>query len=302
MPKRGVSLDIHAMIQDDNFMRRFTAFLLIGLFLIPGCASSGKNARPVSSNAPASPALSKSVAEEVAIGKQIHAAILSQFYPYTDPKVVNYINQLAERFASHAGRKLPYRFTLLYSDKIYATSAPGGFIYLTTGLLYFLENEAQLAAVMAHEIGELQFQDRRLSRSRKILDAVTKGGNMLAPAFGDIGALALLGLVAVNVVADRKILNPEEKLVKADKLALHYMLASGYDPEGLRDFLYKFLSAKNEVIPLFLDYAKSRPITQERIESLQREFLKLPFQDKTLTMNRKEYQEMMTGVAEIYQR
>ncbi len=282
-------------------MRRPLAILLIFL-MISGCASDKKNSSSIEAGVSVRPPLSKSMAEEVAIGEQINAEIMSSFYPYTEPKVVSYLNKIGENLASHAGRKMPYRFTLLYSEKIYATSAPGGFIYLTTGMISFLENEAELAAVMAHEIGELQFQDPKLSSSRKVLAAVTKGGGLVAPAFGGIGMLALLGLVGVNMVANKKEPSAEQKLSKADTLALHYMVDSGYDPQGMIDFLYKFLSSNNEVIPYFFDYAKSRPITEERFHSLQKEFLKLPLQEKTLLVNRKEYKEMIAGVAEIYQR
>ena len=282
-------------------MRRLPALLLITTILVSGCASDGKKAAPASNVVP--PAnLSRSEAEEHAIGEQIHATIMSSFYPYTEPKMVNYLNKMGENLSSHAGRKLPYRFTLLYSDKIYAASAPGGFIYLTTGMLYFLENEAELAAVLSHEIGELQFQDPKLSQSRKILEAVTKTGAAVAPAFGGIGMLAMLGLVGVNMVTDKATPTPDQKMIKADKLALHYMVDSGYDPQGMIDLLYKFLGSKNEVIPYFFDYAKSRPITEERFKSLQKEFRALPLEGKTLSVKRKEYQEMMAGVAEIYQR
>ena len=282
-------------------MRRPIAFLLI-LFLISGCASDKKNSSSIQTGTSEHRPLSKSEAEEVAIGEEINASIMSSFYPYTEPKVVNYLNEIGEKLALRAGRKIPYRFTLLYSEKIYATSAPGGFIYLTTGMLYFLENEAELAAVMAHEIGELQFQDPQLSSSRKVLNAVTKGGGLVAPAFGGIGMLALLGLVGVSMAANKTGPSPEQKLSKADSLALHYMVDSGYDPQGMVDLLYKFLSSNNEVIPYFFDYAKSRPITEARFQALQKEFSKLPLQEKTLMVNRKEYKEMTAGVAEIYQR
>lgn len=282
-------------------MRRPLAFLLI-LFLVSGCAtSSGNNSSETHAASSFPKPIPKVLAEEVAIGEQINATIMSSFYPYTEPKVVNYLNLIGGKLAANAGRRLPYRFTLLYSDKIYATSAPGGFVYLTTGMLYFLENEAELAAVLSHEIGELQFQDPKLSRSRKVLDAVTKGGSAVAPVFGEIGMLAMLGLVGVNMVADKK-RKGNPNLSKSDKLALHYMVESGYDPQGMVDLLYKFISAKNEVIPYFFDYAKSRPITEDRFHSLQSEFAKLPLQDKTLSVNRKEYKEMIAGVAEIYQR
>ncbi len=275
----------------------FLLFLFLGLFFT-GCAATHKqnknspNLSPVPPNSP-----------EVAMGEKINAEILSSFYPYTDPKVVAYVNKVGSALAAKAARKdLPYRFTILYNDKIYATSAPGGFIYLTTGMLYFLDNEAELAAVLAHEIGELQYHDPTLSRSKKILNAMVRGGTVIGPAFGEIGALAALGLVAVQGINKAGQLTPEKKLQQADKWALSYMVEGGYDPQGMIDFFYSFLKADKDLAPYFFDYYQSRPITEDRYFSVQEQFSKLPLQNKAFTTNRQAYQDVMQGVQEIYKR
>lgn len=274
--------------------RIFYGFLIATLFF-SGCATHRGAHR-----APSASILSP-VAEEVALGEKIHAHILSSFYPYTEPAVVAYIQKIGTALAASAERKdLPYHFTILYNDKIYATSSPGGFIYLTTGLIHFLDNEAELAAVIAHEIGELQYQDPRLSRSRKILDAVTQGGAAVAPALGSIGVLATLGLVMVHAMAEAGDLTFEERIQRADTSALHYMVEAGFDPQGLIDHLYKFLNAGQEIIPFFYDYQQSRPITIERFQSLQLEFAKLSLEGKTFSTNRQVYQETTKPVHEIY--
>ena len=79
----------------------------------------------------------------------------------------------------------------LYSEKIYATSAPGGFVYVTTGMLTYLENEAELAGILAHEIGEQQFKDPRFSKIQKGIEHMTHGVALVGPLFGQIGALAV---------------------------------------------------------------------------------------------------------------
>ncbi len=249
------------------------------------------------------PAASASAAEEVAIGEQIHAQILSSFYPYTEPKASNYLNEVGSALAAFAERKdLPYRFTLLYNDKIYAASSPGGFVYITTGFIFFLENEAELAAVLAHEIGQLQEKDPKLSKSRKILEAVTRGGTLIAPAFGEIGVLAALGLVMVRVMQERSQRTPADRLLAADNRALDYMVKAGYDPQGMIDLFYKFLNARREAAPYFFDYYQSRPITVERFQSLSEKFKQLPLQDKDFATHPKRYEEMTQGVREIYRR
>lgn len=282
-----------------RFCRTQKILILILVFPLAlyGCAGTQK--KPL----PASIVPSVSPDEEIAIGEQIHAQILSSFYPYTDPKVVSYLNEVGKSLAESAERKdLPYRFTLLYNDKIYATSAPGGFVYITTGFIYFLENEAQLAAVLAHEIGQLQEKDPKLSKSRKILEAVTRGGTMIGPAFGEIGVLAALGLVMIQAVHEKNQRSPAERLLDADRRALHYMVKAGYDPQGMVDLFYKFLHAGRDAAPYFYDYYQSRPITMERFQSLNEKFAQLPLQGEIFSTHHKRYEEMTQGVRDIYRR
>lgn len=267
------------------------AFLAVSL--ISGCASSKSTGT--------SGALSSEEAQEVAIGHQIHQTILSQFTVYSDPKVTVYVDRIGQSLAAHARRReLSYHFSVLYSDKIYATSSPGGFVYVTTGMLYFIENEAELSAVLAHEIAQLQYKDPQNRRAHKVLENVTKGSAMVGPAFGPIGVLAVLGLVTATTVTRPRTLTDEARLINADKNALQYMLAAGEDPQGMVDFLYKFLKADAPVLPYFYDYHQSRPITQPRFDALNKNFSKLNLQDKSFNTNRDVYQEVTRGVREIY--
>lgn len=238
----------------------------------------------------------------MAIGQQIHSQILSSFYPYTDKKVVNYVTKVGDSLAGHARRdEIPYRFTVLYSDKIYAASAPGGFVYLTTGMLHFLDNESELAAVMAHEIAQLQYKDPQLSKTKKVLESVTRGGAMVAPAFGSIGALAALGLAVVHNMSQAQV-PMEKRLMRADARAFTYMTEAGYDPQGMIDVFYKFLNAESEMIPYFYDYYQSRPITESRVQAMQDAFEELPLEGKTFNAQYQAYQETMKGVSEMYKR
>lgn len=270
------------------------SFLIVTL-IISGCASSGKKA--------SEPELDSSLADEVSVGEKIHAEILNSFYVYTDPGVVSYVKDINRELTSHAERQdLPYQVTVLYNDKIYATSAPGGYIYITTGMMNFLESEAQFAAVLAHEIGQLQYRDPRLSQFRKMLGTITQTGATIGPAFGQLGALAVLGLVMVNALVDTKEKTPQERVQKSDQLALEYLLSAGYDPQGMADVLLKFLTADVSVIPYFYEYYQARPVSQERLDSLRESFSQLPLDDKDLTTKPQLYQQMTKGIRQIYQR
>ncbi len=276
-------------------MRKLLAPCLCLVLISSGCASSPDvKEADVSDNR-------MTVSEEVEIGQKIHNQILSNFYTYSEPRTVEYVNQIGSSLARFAERSdLKYQFTLLYDDKIYATSAPGGFIYLTTGMVNFLDNEAQLAAVIAHELGQLQFKDARLSNGRKILDSVTQVGSTVAPAFGQFGALAVLGLMMLNMAADAANVSPDERLEKSDELAFHYLLAAGYDPQALLNFLNKLLDAPEDIVPYFYDYYQSRPITAARMLSAQKEFASLPLDGRTLETHYQPFLEKTKGIREIY--
>jgi len=265
--------------------------------LIAGCAADSSKAqwsRPHGDS-------SLESREEIAVGEKIHARIASSFYVYTEPHVNAYLQKIGGSLARFAERQdIPYRFTLLYNANIYAASAPGGFIYLTTGLVQFLDNEAELAAVLGHEIGQLQYRDPRLLKSRKILEAITKTGQAVAPAFGQIGVLAALGLAMLDAAVDAQAAAPAEKLLGADRRAFSYMVRAGYDPQGLLDVLHKFSAAGRQAAAYFYDYDQSRPVTEERMLALRREFSLLPLQGKRFSVHRRTYQQMTKGIRQIY--
>ena len=239
--------------------------------------------------------------EEKEIGEQIHQTIMSSFYPYTEPMANEYIGKIGHDLAGQAPRReLDYRFVVLYSDKIYATSSPGGYVYITTGMIYFLENEAELAAVLAHEIAQLQYKDPKVSVGRKVLRNVSEKGAMVAPAFGQIGVLATLGFALLHSAAEIGQKSPEARLALADRKAMIYMVEAGYDPQGMIDLFYKFADAKPEIRPYFLEYYESRPLNEERVRAIQNQFLKLPLDGKNFDVHREKYLEQTRGIREIY--
>ncbi len=265
---------------------------LISLLLFSGCVSHRSGSGPGLQ--------SRALSEEERIGQQIHAEILNQFRVYTDPSAVSYVNEIGQNLAHYTKRKnLSYQFTILYSPQIYATSAPGGGVYLTTGMIYFLQNESELAAVLAHELGELQDQDPRVSRSRKVLDSVLKGSAVITPALGPIGVLALLGVAMAKTTVDHRTPTLEMRMFRADERAFKMMLAAGYDPQGLIDLQYRFLNAKPEIRPYFSDYYESRPVTQERMDLIAASFNKLPLQNRSFVTNRESFLEKTKGIRQM---
>ncbi|MBI4549757.1 MAG: M48 family metalloprotease [Candidatus Omnitrophica bacterium] len=260
----------------------------------PGCASGKRQTA-------ASPASVQDTFEqrEIALGNQIHSQVLSNFYLYTEPRLLEYVSKIGGALAGHAERKkLKYEFTVLVSEKIFATSAPGGHVYITTGFLNFLDNEAQLAGVLGHEIGQLQYRDPRLTDSKKYMDALAAGGAFVGGMFGQIGALAILGLIGMDAITDEK--SKEQRVVIADRLALEYMVAENYDPESWLDVLSKMTRLKDQNVAFIFDYYNLRPIFHRRFKQFQKNFGRLPLQDKTLVTRADGFVSATKGVREMY--
>ena len=277
------------------FVRKIIPALLC-LFLISGCTTAAK--RGLDTEAIAQ---QNAGSNEQAVGDQIHREILASFHSYTDPKVVRYVDDLGHSLAVHAKRHdLKYRFTILYSEKIYATSAPGGYVYVTTGMLNFLVNEAELAAVLAHEIGEQQTVDRRFTKRDDVINATAQIGSAVGPMFGPLGSLASLGFVLLQAYNESSRKTPGQRLLESDAMAMKYLMNAGYDPQALMDVQERFLKAGEKMTPYFFDYYQSRPITEERMAALKKEFQKLPLGGKVLITDPVEYQETTKGIREIY--
>lgn len=239
--------------------------------------------------------------EEIVEGENIHKQMIGEFYIYTEQQVAEYVNEIGQNLTGvpPKGRQ-PYHFTILYNDQIYATSAVGGFIYVTTGMINFLDNEAELAGVLAKEIGGLQYKDPRLDHDSGLKRGVTNAVAIAFPFLGPFGMLAAAGVIVWDIASDPKEVSESSQALTADAKAMHYMVRAGYDPQGFIDIMYKFLQADREVRPYFHNYYVSHPITQSRIDAVMENFKELPLENRTFNVNRERYLEMTKGIREIY--
>ncbi|MFZ2908390.1 MAG: M48 family metalloprotease, partial [Candidatus Desulfobacillus denitrificans] len=93
---------------------------------------------------------------EIAEGKKAHEEVLQEYGVYANPRVQAYVNELGQRLAKQSHRRnLEWHFTVLDSPEVNAFALPGGYVYVTRGLLAYMESEADLAGVIGHEIGHV---------------------------------------------------------------------------------------------------------------------------------------------------
>ncbi|PSQ90086.1 MAG: peptidase M48, partial [Bacteroidetes bacterium QS_4_64_154] len=135
--------------------------LLLLLTVSTGCVSTGLN--PVSGN---TRAYGYSWAEEVKLGKKADKQIQNQYGVYEDEELQQYVDEVAQEVLAESHIRRPetpqkfreteFHFRVLDSPVINAFALPGGYVYVTRGLLAHLNNEAQLAVVLGHEIGHVE--------------------------------------------------------------------------------------------------------------------------------------------------
>ncbi|WJW75693.1 M48 family metalloprotease [Thiohalobacter sp. IOR34] len=198
-----------------------TALLLLGL---GGCATN-----PVTGKADF---VLMSEDQEIALGRRLHPQVLKEIPAYDDPQLAAYVQGIGERLASHSHRPgLIYRFTVLDSPDVNAFALPGGYIYIHRGLIAYLNSEAELAAVLAHEIGHVTarhaVRQQSMATATGVLGAVIAGRSGL-PAAGDLANLAGTALVRGY---------GREHELESDRLGAEYLARSGYDPSAMLDVI-----------------------------------------------------------------
>lgn len=196
--------------------------------------------------------------QEVEIGKGINQQLLSQKYQlYNNEQVQEYVNNIGQELvsSSDSSRDIPYTFQVVVSDAVNAFATPGGFIYVTTGLLQEADNQAQLASVVAHEIAHINKKHSIQALKRA---AIAQG--VAETAGVSTSTLAQIGYqLAVDLPQTR------EYEYEADRVGLNILEQAGYPPIAFVNFL-KQLQGGNQ--PEFL---RTHPTSSNRIEALAQE-------------------------------
>lgn len=169
--------------------------------------------------------------QEIAIGRQSHDDIIRRYGRYGDPDLQAYVQAVGQRLAARSHRAdLVYRFTVLDSQDVNAFALPGGYIYITRGLLALLNTEAELAAVLGHEIGHVTA--RHSVRQYTAQAATGIGftlGSLVLPELRQPGIRDTFGLLS-NVLLRGYGRDHE---LEADGLGAEYLARAGYDPDAM---------------------------------------------------------------------
>jgi predicted Zn-dependent protease len=168
--------------------------------------------------------------QEVAIGRELHPKTLQQFGRYDDEALQGYVNEIGQRIARVSHRpELQYTFTVLDTQDINAFALPGGYVYITRGIMAYLNSEAELVAVLGHEVGHVTA--RHAVRQQAGATATGVGATIVGILTGS-GELASVANMAGTALVSGYGRDME---LEADDIGAQYLDRLGYDPDAMID-------------------------------------------------------------------
>lgn len=209
--------------------------------------------------------------DEAILGKKILAEIRAQAELVNDPEVLAYLKRIGQSLLEKAGPKyFPFKFFIIRDSSLNAFAVPGGYIFLTSGLIEEVDREDELAAVMAHEIAHVQARHvaRRLEALKRLqiaTGAVTIAGLLLGGGKAGGAIAATSSALALTRALSYSRADEEE----ADRLGFEYLIAAGYDPQAFLTILSKIVRHRWLLTQNGPNYLLTHPAPPERLTYLE---------------------------------
>jgi predicted Zn-dependent protease len=231
--------------------------------------------------------------QEIQMGREADQQIQQQLGLYPDQDLQAYVNRLGQQLAAKSERpNLPWTFRVVDDPVVNAFALPGGFIYVTRGLLSHLTSEAELVSVLGHEIGHVTGRHSVEQMSKAQLAQVGLiAGMILQPELANYGDLASTGLQLMFLKYGRD----DER--EADSLGLRYLNQQNYDPREMTD-VFRTLARvsaqqKQGRIPNWLS---THPTPEDRIQRISTQVAELGNNFSGRTVGRDRYLNAVDGV------
>lgn len=217
-----------------------------------------------------------SLDKEVALGRQLAAQVDRQAKFIDDPMITEYVNRVGQNLVLHSDAKVPFTIKVLDSDDVNAFALPGGFFYVNKGLILAADNEAEIAGVMAHEIGHVAARHGVEQESKAQL-----ANFAMIPLIFMTGGLAAIAYQAAQIgvpLAFLKFSRGAEN--EADMLGAEYMWAAGYDPAYFIAFFEKLEKKEKHKPGTLSKLFGTHPPTPDRIDNVKNLVARFPDRDE----------------------
>lgn len=220
---------------------------------------------------------------EISLGKETDVEIRQQYGVYDDPALNEYVANIGMSMVPHTHRPhLTYYFAVLDTPVVNAFAVPGGYIYVTRGILAMMNSEAELAVVLGHELGHVNARHSVIKMSQLILVQLGLAvGSALSETVAKIAGVASIGIQLLFLKFSRD----DER--EADRLGVQYSRSGGYHPGEMIDFFATLQKlgdlSGGHSLPGFLS---THPLTSERIKNTSAMITEA---DKNLAVNQQPY-------------
>ncbi len=210
-----------------------------------------------------------SLDKQVAMGRQYSQMVEHGAKMVSDPVVTEYINRLGQNLVRNSDAKVPFTIKVIDTDEINAFALPGGFFYVNSGLILAADNEAELAGVMAHEIGHVAACHVAREQTRGNMVNLASIALIFVPGGWGVyeAEQAALGIgVPLTFMKFSRTFEAQ-----ADFLGMEYMYKAGYDPQSFISFFEKIEAQEKKKPGVIAKAFESHPMTPDRVAAAQNE-------------------------------
>lgn len=233
-----------------------------------------------------------SEAQEVAMGRQAEPQVLASFGEYPDEEWQAYVNDLGQELAAASERPhLPWAFHVLDDPLVNAFAYPGGYIYITRGILSHFNSEAELVSVLGHEIGHVTARHSVEQMSQQQLAQLGLG--VAAAASEDFRPYAGYAAAGLQVLF-LKFGRDDER--QSDDLGLRYMTRAGYDPKQMPNVFQTFDRMQDESGRQIPNWQSTHPNPADRVGRIQTQIGQLPPDLQDGKVGREGYLRRLEGM------
>ncbi len=275
-------------------LARHACLISIAALALSSCASNPVTGRP--------DLVFSSEKGEIERAQQVHPMLLQQFGgPYDDIRLQQYVNEVGQRAAKASHRPdLQYTFTVLDSQEINAFTTGGGFVYITRGIMSYLNSEAELSAVLGHEIGHITARHPVRRQTQSTLSGIGAAAVGIFTGSGDIAGLANYAGAALISGYGR------DMELEADRLGAEYLAKMGQDPDHMIDvvrllknqemFEVQRAREENREPRIYHGVFSTHPDNDQRLREVVKAAATIEAQAESIDAGRERYLQAIQGL------